>query len=74
MSSIGDWDDMSRQTKAPQQIAAVSIFLPLALAAVVLRVWIRTRMIKSFGWDDIMMIVALVSVKMLQSWCYAKAE
>ncbi|KAF2431531.1 hypothetical protein EJ08DRAFT_587012, partial [Tothia fuscella] len=46
-------------TRAPVQIAAVSIFVPLALAAVVLRIWIRRRMINSLGGDDIMMIVAL---------------
>jgi hypothetical protein len=54
-------DIMARQTKAPQQIAAVSIFLPLALLAVVIRIWIRSRMIRSLGWDDVMMVVALVS-------------
>jgi hypothetical protein len=55
-------DEMARQnqTKAPQQIAAVSVFLPLAMGAVALRMWIRTRMIKSLGWDDYMMVVALV--------------
>jgi hypothetical protein len=54
-------DIMSRQTKAPQQIAAVAVFLPLALLTVVIRIWIRSRMINSFGWDDVMMVVALVS-------------
>lgn len=67
MSSAGceSVAEMARQsqTKAPQQIAAVSVFLPLALGAVALRLWIRTQMIKSLGWDDYMMIVALVSWK-----------
>jgi hypothetical protein len=60
MPSIGSLDEMARQTKAPQQIAAVSVFLPLAVVAVAIRLWIRIRMIHSFGWDDIMMVVALV--------------
>jgi hypothetical protein len=60
MPSIGNIDTMARQTKAPQQIAAVSVFLPLAITAVVVRIWIRNRMINSLGWDDAMMVVALV--------------
>ena len=67
MSSVGSVGvaEMARQsqTKAPQQVAAVSVFLPLALGAVALRLWIRTRMIKSLGWDDYMMVVALVGWK-----------
>ncbi|QDS77659.1 hypothetical protein FKW77_002991 [Venturia effusa] len=53
--------DHLSQTKAPQQIAAVSVFLSLALGAVALRLWIRARMIKSLGWDDYMMVVALIN-------------
>ena len=61
MPSIGNLASMGRQTKAPQQIAAVSAFLPLALAAVAIRIWIRSRMIGGgLGWDDVMMVVALV--------------
>jgi hypothetical protein len=56
-------DIMARQTKAPQQIAAVCVFLPLALVAVVIRISIRRRMISSLGWDDVMMVVALVRSK-----------
>ncbi|KAE9990961.1 hypothetical protein EG327_000674 [Venturia inaequalis] len=65
MSSTGSAGvaEMARQsqTKAPQQIAAVSVFLPLALGAVAFRLWIRTRMVKSLGWDDYMMVVALMN-------------
>lgn len=65
MPSIGEWAaDMAGQTKAPQQIAAVSVFLPLALIAVAVRMWIRTRMIRNVGWDDWMMILALVGSSM----------
>jgi hypothetical protein len=69
MSSVGSVGvaEMARQsqTKAPQQVAAVSVFLPLALGAVLVRLWIRTRMIKSLGWDDYMMVVALVGWEVL---------
>ncbi|RDI83214.1 hypothetical protein Vi05172_g6947 [Venturia inaequalis] len=64
MSSTGSAGvaEMARQsqTKAPQQIAAVSVFLPLALGAVAFRLWIRTRMVKSLGWDDYMMMNFIV--------------
>jgi hypothetical protein len=77
MSSIGSVGvaEMARQsqTKAPQQVAAVSVFLPLALGAVALRLWIRTRMIKSLGWDDYMMVVALVGWRS-SAFCRTKTD
>ncbi|KIW05020.1 hypothetical protein, variant 2 [Verruconis gallopava] len=55
---------MAGETKAPQLIASVSVFLPLAIAAVVMRIWVRIKMIRNFGWDDVMMVVALLNFAM----------
>jgi hypothetical protein len=41
-----------------QTVAAV--FLPIATIAVLLRVYVRGWIVKSFGWDDGAMVVALV--------------
>lgn len=51
---------MGDETRAQELIASVSVFLPLAIAAVAVRLWVRARMIRNFGWDDGMMIIALV--------------
>jgi hypothetical protein len=51
---------MAEETKQPELIASVAAFLPLAIATVALRIWVRTRMIQNFGWDDCTMIIALV--------------
>lgn len=60
MGQLDDFVSMAGETKAPELIASVSVFLPLAIAAVALRIWVRVKLIRNFGWDDIMMIVALV--------------
>ena len=51
---------MAGETRAPELITSVAVFLPLALAAVAVRLWVRCRMIRNFGWDDGMMLMALV--------------
>jgi len=53
---------MSDETRAPELIVSVAVFLPLALIAVAVRLWVRTRMIRNFGWDDGMMVLALVGL------------
>jgi hypothetical protein len=53
----GDGKTASRQ---PYQIAVTAVFLSLSIPAVALRIWIRRWMINSLGWDDYMMVVALV--------------
>ena len=35
--------------------------LSLSILTVVLRVYVRTRIVKAFGWDDFFMVCALVS-------------
>ena len=42
-------------------IAIDVVFLGLALILVCLRVYVRTKINKSFGWDDFLIILALVS-------------
>ena len=44
-----------------QIVVLVTIIGSIACVAVGLRIWTRTVILKSFGWDDILMIVALVS-------------
>ena len=43
-----------------------STCLILAWISVSLRVWVRAVMIKSFGWDDSLMVLALVRLALLQ--------
>lgn len=48
-------DDRSLSVKV---VAAV--FLPVASVAVILRCYVRLRIVRAFGWDDGMMVFALV--------------
>lgn len=43
------------------EIVIVAVLLPLAWVTVSLRLWVRTQMTKSLGWDDGAMLVALVN-------------
>lgn len=61
MFSLDQLANMAEETKQPELIASVAVFLPLAVSTVVLRIWVRTRLSQNFGWDDITMILALVS-------------
>lgn len=54
--------NMAGDSRAPELIASVAVFLPLAITAVAVRLWVRLRMIKNFGWDDAMMMMALVCI------------
>jgi hypothetical protein len=54
-------DNMSEEhhrKTAVQTVAAV--FLPIATITVMLRIYVRGWIVKAFGWDDGMMVVALV--------------
>jgi TctA family transporter len=57
-SGVNDFVQHSRQ---PYQIAITSVFLSLAIFAVIVRLWVRKHMINSVGGDDYMMVVAVVS-------------
>jgi hypothetical protein len=50
-------------------ITVVAIFLTLSWVAVVTRMFVRVHMLKSFGWDDFAMMLALVCARPL---CKAK--
>ncbi|KAF2396458.1 hypothetical protein EJ06DRAFT_240883 [Trichodelitschia bisporula] len=54
-------------SKAPAQIAVVAVLVVLTMSAVGLRLWVRIRMIRSLGWDDIFMVVALFNFLMYDS-------
>ncbi|KAF2660064.1 hypothetical protein K491DRAFT_589929 [Lophiostoma macrostomum CBS 122681] len=51
-------DDASLSSRGAQQANVAIAFLVLAWIFIVLRVWTRTYVIKSFGWDDSTMILA----------------
>ena len=37
-------------------------FVAVALASTLLRVWIRARLTRNLGWDDGIMVIAMVSI------------
>ncbi|KAJ5233142.1 hypothetical protein N7468_006098 [Penicillium chermesinum] len=41
-------------------LIVTAIFLGISLVAVCLRCFVRTRLVRAFGWDDIVMVVAMV--------------
>lgn len=38
-----------------------AVFVGISLATVLLRCFVRLRVIRAFGWDDSLMVVAMVS-------------
>jgi hypothetical protein len=48
------------QTRVPDILAATLTFLPLAVFTVALRLWVRIRMVNALGWDDGLIVFALV--------------
>lgn len=48
------------ESKAPAELAVCIVFLVLTYLAVGARCYVRACIIKSFGWDDGLMVVALV--------------
>ena len=48
------------QTRVPDILAATLTFLPLAIFTVALRLWVRIRMVNALGWDDTLIVFALV--------------
>lgn len=49
---------MADRNAAVRGVAAA--FLALASVAVILRCYVRVRLVKGFGWDDFVMILAMV--------------
>lgn len=50
--------DEDQRALAVKTVAAV--FMPLACIAVILRCYVRARIVKGFGWDDGAMVIAAV--------------
>ncbi|KAL5118109.1 hypothetical protein ACEQ8H_003944 [Pleosporales sp. CAS-2024a] len=46
-------------TRGPELQAVCSTFVSLAFTATVLRIYVRTCLVKAFGWDDFFMVLAL---------------
>ncbi|KAJ5085074.1 hypothetical protein N7532_009845 [Penicillium argentinense] len=40
-------------------LVVTSVFLAISLVSVCLRIFVRTRVVRAFGWDDIIMVVAM---------------
>ena len=53
-------------SRSQMLLLSSSICLVFAWISVSLRVWVRAVMIKSFGWDDSLMVLALVCLTILQ--------
>lgn len=41
-------------------LTVTSVFLGISLTSVLLRCFVRTRVVRAFGWDDIIMLLAMV--------------
>ena len=52
---------MVAENRGPEVAATAILFLTLSWIAVSLRCYVRTIMMKSFGWDDWLSVAALVS-------------
>jgi hypothetical protein len=47
--------------RGPELLAVCSLFAAMSFVSVVLRCYVRLRLVKAFGWDDGFMVLALVS-------------
>lgn len=47
--------------RGPELLAVCATFVSMAFVSVVLRCYVRLRIVKAFGWDDGFMVFALVS-------------
>jgi hypothetical protein len=41
-------------------LIVTAVFLGISLGSVLLRCFVRTRVVRAFGWDDIIMLLAMV--------------
>ncbi len=54
------------QNKGPVYCAVALSFCALACVFVLLRMFVRIKMIHSIGWDDVFICLALVSIELLE--------
>lgn len=52
-------------------LPVVIVFLILSYVSVALRLWTRAHFLKRLGWDDYLIIVAVVSVHSVQTSAYS---
>ena len=43
-------------------LSVTSVFFAISVVSVFLRVFVRTRVVRAFGWDDIAMVLAMVGL------------
>lgn len=51
---------MTTDNRAPEFQAVLGLFLPLCLITVMLRCYVRIRLVKSFGLDDWFAVITMV--------------
>jgi hypothetical protein len=49
------------ENRGPEILAICGSMVAVALASVLLRIWVRARVIGEMGWDDHVIIAAMVS-------------
>jgi hypothetical protein len=51
---------MAFNSRSRALFAVILVFLCLSFTAVALRCFVRLRLVKAFGWDDVLMVLAMV--------------
>jgi hypothetical protein len=67
-------DSMEQRPDRSEGVKAVAaVFMSVATVAVFLRVYCRLKLVKNFGWDDGLMVMAMVGPAFfLTATCFAK--
>lgn len=55
-------------------IVVTAVFLGISLGSVLLRCFVRTRVVRAFGWDDIVMLLAMVGPPGMKRCAYCRAQ
>jgi hypothetical protein len=55
-------------------LIVTAVFLGISLGSVLLRCFVRTRVVRAFGWDDIIMLLAMVGRPRLKRYAYCSAQ
>jgi hypothetical protein len=59
---------MAIPNRGPELLAVNIAFITTAVLACALRIYVRVRMVKAFGRDDWLMVLATVSVDRCNNW------
>jgi hypothetical protein len=54
-------DAVQDDSRSNAILIVTAVFLGISLGSVILRCFVRTRVVRAFGWDDIIMLLAMVS-------------